>query len=84
MGIIVWIIFDLIVGIIVKLIMSGRDGGGFFLICIFGIVGAVVGGWLAIMFGIGGFISGFNLYSFLVAVVGVIFVLGIFRFLRRE
>lgn len=81
MGIIVWIIFGLIVGIIVKLIMLGCDGGGFFLICIFGIVGVVVGGWLVIMFGIGGFISGFNLYSFLVVVVGVIFVLGIFCFL---
>lgn len=69
MGIIAWIIFDLIAGIIAKLIMPGRDGGGFFLTCILGIVGAVVGGWLATMFGIGGSISGFNLHSFLVAVV---------------
>ena len=68
MGIIAWIIFDLIAGIIAKLIMPGRDGGGFFLTCILGIVGAVVGGWLATMFGIGGSISGFNLHSFLVAV----------------
>ncbi len=44
--------------------MPGRDGGGFFLTCILGIVGAVVGGWLATMFGIGGSISGFNLHSF--------------------
>ena len=58
MGIIAWIIFDLIAGIIAKLIMPGRDGGGFFLTCILGIVGAVVGGWLATMFGIGGSISG--------------------------
>lgn len=79
MGIIAWIIFDLIAGIIAKLIMPGRDGGGFFLTCILGIVGAVVGGWLATMFGIGGSISGFNLHSFLVAVVGAILVLGIFR-----
>lgn len=70
MGIIAWIIFGLIAGIIAKLIMPGRDGGGFFLTCILGIVGAVVGGWLATMFGIGGSISGFNLHSFLVAVVG--------------
>lgn len=77
MGIIAWIIFDLIAGIIAKLIMPGRDGGGFFLTCILGIVGAVVGGWLATMFGIGGSISGFNLHSFLVAVVGAILVLGI-------
>ena len=63
MGIIAWIIFGLIAGIIAKLIMPGRDGGGFFLTCILGIVGAVVGGWLATMFGIGGSISGFNLHS---------------------
>lgn len=63
MGIIAWIIFGLIAGIIGKLIMPGRDGGGFFLTCILGIVGAVVGGWLATMFGIDGSISGFNLHS---------------------
>ncbi|EDT3347183.1 GlsB/YeaQ/YmgE family stress response membrane protein [Salmonella enterica subsp. enterica serovar Hvittingfoss] len=83
MGIIAWIIFGLIAGVIAKLLMPGRDGGGFILTCILGIVGAVVGGWLATMFGIGGSISGFNLHSFLVAVVGAIVVLVIFRHLRR-
>ncbi|ASG88629.1 GlsB/YeaQ/YmgE family stress response membrane protein [Salmonella enterica subsp. salamae] len=83
MGIIAWIIFGLIAGVIAKLLMPGRDGGGFILTCILGIVGAVVGGWLATMFGIGGSISGFNLHSFLVAVVGAIVVLLIFRLLRR-
>ncbi|ECE6301942.1 GlsB/YeaQ/YmgE family stress response membrane protein [Salmonella enterica] len=83
MGIIAWIIFGLIAGVIAKLLMPGRDGGGFILTCILGIVGAVVGGWLATMFGIGGSISGFNLHSFLVAVVGAIVVLAIFRLLRR-
>ncbi|EBW5780174.1 GlsB/YeaQ/YmgE family stress response membrane protein [Salmonella enterica subsp. enterica serovar Schwarzengrund] len=83
MGIIAWIIFGLIAGVIAKLLMPGRNGGGFILTCILGIVGAVVGGWLATMFGIGGSISGFNLHSFLVAVVGAIVVLVIFRLLRR-
>ncbi|ECZ8508841.1 GlsB/YeaQ/YmgE family stress response membrane protein [Salmonella enterica] len=83
MGIIAWIVFGLIAGVIAKLLMPGRDGGGFILTCILGIVGAVVGGWLATMFGIGGSISGFNLHSFLVAVVGAIVVLVIFRPLRR-
>ncbi|EAW0671834.1 GlsB/YeaQ/YmgE family stress response membrane protein [Salmonella enterica] len=83
MGIIAWIIFGLIAGVIAKLLMPGRDGGGFILTCILGIVGAVVGGWLATMFDIGGSISGFNLHSFLVAVVGAIVVLVIFRLLRR-
>lgn len=83
MGIIAWIVFGLIAGVIAKLLMPGRDGGGFILTCILGIVGAVIGGWLATMFGIGGSISGFNLHSFLVAVVGAIVVLVIFRLLRR-
>ena len=84
MGIIAWIIFGLIAGVIAKLIMPGRDGGGFILTCILGIIGAVVGGWLSTMFGIGGDVSGFNLHSFLVAVVGAIVVLGVFRLVRRD
>lgn len=83
MGIITWIIFGLIAGVIAKLIMPGRDGGGFILTCILGIVGAVVGGWLATTFGIGGNVTGFNLHSFLVAVVGAIIVLAVFRLIRR-
>lgn len=51
MGIIAWIIFGLIAGAIAKLIMPGNDGGGFILTCVLGVVGAVVGGWLATMFG---------------------------------
>ncbi|ALB63021.1 Transglycosylase associated protein [Cronobacter condimenti 1330] len=84
MGILAWIVFGLIAGIIAKLIMPGRDGGGFILTCVLGIVGAVVGGWLATFFGVGGSVTGFNLPSFLVAVVGAIVVLLVFRMLRRD
>ena len=84
MGILSWIVFGLIAGIIAKLIMPGRDGGGFILNCVLGIVGAVVGGWLATFLGVGGSVTGFNLPSFLVAVVGAIVVLLIFRMLRRD
>lgn len=84
MGIIAWIIFGLIAGIIAKFIMPGRDGGGFIITVILGIIGAVVGGWLATMFGIGGDVTGFNLPSFLVAVVGAIVVLAIYRMVRRN
>ncbi|PNF10608.1 GlsB/YeaQ/YmgE family stress response membrane protein [Enterobacter cancerogenus] len=83
MGIIAWIIFGLIAGAIAKLLMPGNDGGGFILTCVLGVIGAVVGGWLATMFGLGGSISGFNMHSFLVAVVGAIVVLVVFRLLRR-
>jgi len=84
MGILSWIVFGLIAGVIAKFIMPGRDGGGFILTCVLGIVGAVVGGWLATFFGIGGDVTGFNLQSFLVAVVGAIVVLLIYRMLRRD
>ena len=84
MGIIAWIIFGIIAAIIAKFIMPGRDGGGFIITVILGIVGAVVGGWLATMFGVGGDVTGFNLPSFLVAVVGAIVVLAIYRMVRRN
>lgn len=83
MGILAWILFGLLAGILAKLIMPGRDGGGFILTCLLGIIGAVVGGWLATLFGFGGDVTGFNLHSFLVAVVGAILVLAVFRMLRR-
>lgn len=84
MGILAWIVFGLIAGVIAKLIMPGRDGGGFILTCILGIVGAVVGGWLATQFGYGGDITGFNWRSFLIAVLGAIVVLAVFRLFRRN
>ncbi|UGS47991.1 GlsB/YeaQ/YmgE family stress response membrane protein [Kosakonia cowanii] len=83
MGILAWILFGLIGGVIAKFIMPGRDGGGFILTCVLGIVGAVVGGWLATMFGYGGDITGFNMHSFIVAVIGAIVVLAVFRLVRR-
>ena len=45
MGILAWIIFGLIAGVIAKLIMPGKDGGGFILTCILGIIFDVFGGW---------------------------------------
>ncbi|TKI03396.1 GlsB/YeaQ/YmgE family stress response membrane protein [Martelella alba] len=83
MGILSWIIFGLIAGIIAKWIMPGRDGGGFILTVILGIVGAVVGGYISTFFGYGR-VDGFNFGSFVVAVIGAIVVLLIYRMVRRE
>lgn len=47
MGILSWIIFGLIAGILAKWIMPGKDGGGFIVTVILGIIGAVVGGWIS-------------------------------------
>lgn len=78
MGILLWIIFGFIVGILVKWIMLGKDGGGFFMIILLGIVGVVVGGWISMLFGFGK-VDGFNFGSFVVVVIGVIVVLFIYR-----
>ncbi|WP_228296483.1 GlsB/YeaQ/YmgE family stress response membrane protein [Klebsiella variicola] len=67
MGILSWIIFGLIAGILAKWIMPGKDGGGFIVTVILGIIGAVVGGWISTLFGFGK-VDGFNFGSFFIAV----------------
>ena len=78
MGILSWIIFGLIAGILAKWIMPGKDGGGFFMTILLGIVGAVVGGWISTLFG-SGKVGCSNFGSFVVAVIGAIVVLFIYR-----
>jgi uncharacterized membrane protein YeaQ/YmgE (transglycosylase-associated protein family) len=81
MGWLSWIAFGLIAGILAKWIMPGRDPGGFFITTILGIVGAMLGGWLATLFGLGD-IRGFDIKSFIIAVVGSLLVLFLYRRLR--
>ncbi|HEX7967997.1 MAG TPA: GlsB/YeaQ/YmgE family stress response membrane protein [Stellaceae bacterium] len=80
MSIIAWIILGLIAGFIASKIVN-RTGEGVVVDIILGIVGAVVGGW--IMSALGGEpVSGFNLYSILVAIGGAILVLAIAHAIR--
>ena len=79
MGILAWIILGLIAGAIAKAIMPGRDPGGFIVTALIGIVGAVIGGFLGnMLFGIGG-VSGVDIRSILIAVVGALVLLWIYR-----
>ena len=79
MGILSWILFGLIAGAIAKLIMPGRDPGGFIVTILVGIVGGLLGGWLgSSVFG-GSGVSGFNAMSFIWAVIGSLILLGIYR-----
>jgi uncharacterized membrane protein YeaQ/YmgE (transglycosylase-associated protein family) len=82
MSFLAWIILGLIAGFIGSKIVN-KSGEGFFLDIILGIVGAVVGGWLFSMFGAHG-VSGVNLYSILVAVIGAIVVLVVYHALFRR
>jgi uncharacterized membrane protein YeaQ/YmgE (transglycosylase-associated protein family) len=81
MGWLAWILFGLIAGVIAKFIMPGRDPGGFIVTIIIGIVGAMLGGWLATQFGLGA-ITGFDIRSFLIAVAGSLILLFIYRRIR--
>jgi uncharacterized membrane protein YeaQ/YmgE (transglycosylase-associated protein family) len=84
MGILAWIILGLIAGAIAKAIMPGRDPGGFVVTALIGIVGAVVGGFLGNMiFGIGG-VSGVDIRSILIAVVGALVLLWVYRMATRR
>ncbi|AUT94409.1 GlsB/YeaQ/YmgE family stress response membrane protein [Salmonella enterica] len=78
MGILSWIIFGLIAGIIAKWIMPGKENVGIIVTIILGIVGAVVGGYISTFFGFGK-VDGFNFGSFVVAVIGAIVVLYIYK-----
>ncbi len=77
MGILSWIILGLVAGAIAKALHPGRDPQGCIVTMIIGVVGAVLGGWIATMFGWGR-VDGFNLYSILVATGGAVLALLIY------
>lgn len=82
MGLLSWILFGLIAGALAKLFTPGKDPGGCIITPIIGIAGALLGGWIATLVGFGG-ISGFDLRSLVIAVLGSILLLVIYRTLRR-
>lgn len=82
MGVFVWLILGMVVGIIAKLIMPGRDPGGFIITIILGIAGAFVGGFIASRLGFGS-VTGFDLRSILIAVGGAIILLSIYRVIKK-
>lgn len=82
MGIFSWIIFGLIAGLLAKAIMPGKDPGGWIVTILLGIAGAIVGGFVATLLGFGN-VSGFNLYSFLIAILGSLILLWLYRMFKR-
>ena len=81
MTFVAWIILGLVAGFIGSKLVNKR-GEGLILDIVLGVVGAVVGGWLFNMFGSSG-VTGLNLYSLVVAVVGAIVVLVVYHAIRR-
>lgn len=80
LGVLGWILFGFVVGIVAKLLMPGRDPGGFIVTTILGIVGAVIGGFLGRTLG---FYGPGEPAGFLMATLGAVVLLFIYRLLRR-
>ena len=78
-GILGWIIFGLIVGVIAKLLMPGKDPGGFIITILIGIAGAVIGGFIGQVFGLYGPNEAAGL---IMSVIGAVLLLFLYRKLR--
>ena len=76
MDIFLWIVFGLVVGIVAKLLMPGRDPGGIIVTIVLGIVGALLGGWIGRVLGL--YREG-EAAGFIMAVVGAVILLGLYR-----
>jgi uncharacterized membrane protein YeaQ/YmgE (transglycosylase-associated protein family) len=77
-GILSWIVVGLIAGLLAKVILPGNDPGGLIITTVIGMVGAVVGGFVVgILGGVGA--TGFNVWSILVATLGALILLAVYR-----
>jgi uncharacterized membrane protein YeaQ/YmgE (transglycosylase-associated protein family) len=79
MGIIGWIVLGLIAGAIAKLILPGNDPGGFIVTILIGIVGAVVGGYIAKALNFGSDKHFFDLKTWIIAIAGSLLLLVLYR-----
>ncbi len=78
MGILSWIVVGLIAGLLAKVIVPGDDPGGLIITTLIGMVGAVVGGFVVgILGGVGA--TGFNVWSIMVATLGAMILLAVYR-----
>lgn len=81
MGLLTWIIFGALAGWVASIIMKRNSEMGAIANIVVGVIGAGLGGWIASLFGLGT-VSGFNIYSLLIAVAGaclLLIILGMFK-----
>ena len=79
MGILLWIVFGLIAGVVAKTIMPGRDPGGIIVTILLGVAGAIVGGFIGTQMGYGT-ATAFDIRSLAVAIGGAVLLLIGYRF----
>ena len=83
MGIIAWIVVGLLAGLLAKWIMPGDDPGGIIVTILIGMAGALVGGFIVGLLG-GTGATGFSIWSILVATLGSIILLALYRLIARR
>jgi uncharacterized membrane protein YeaQ/YmgE (transglycosylase-associated protein family) len=83
MNLVTWLVLGLVVGILAKLIMPGKDGGGIVLTTLLGIAGAFVGGFIGSLVGLGS-VSDFSVGSLALATLGALILLWAHRQLRGK
>ncbi|WP_054033397.1 GlsB/YeaQ/YmgE family stress response membrane protein [Desulfatitalea tepidiphila] len=83
MGILSWIVMGLIVGVLAKFIMPGKDPGGIIITILLGIGGAFVGGFIGSSLGLGP-VTGFNIGSIVLATGGAILLLVVYRAIKKK
>ena len=81
MGILSWILFGLVVGVIAKLLMPGRDPGGFIVTILLGIAGALIGGFVGRAVG---FYDTNQAAGWLMSILGAIVLLALYRMMVRR
>ena len=81
MAILSWIVFGLVIGIIAKLLMPGRDPGGFIVTMLLGIAGALVGGFIGRAMG---FYGPGQSAGWLMSILGAIILLALYRMMVRR
>ena len=81
MSLLAWIVLGLIAGLAAKALVPGRDPGGCIVTMLVGIAGALIGGWLSTLLGFGGLAGGLDLRNLVIAVLGAIVLLVVWRLL---
>jgi uncharacterized membrane protein YeaQ/YmgE (transglycosylase-associated protein family) len=81
MGILAWILFGLVVGVIAKLLMPGRDPGGFIVTILLGIAGALLGGFVGRAMG---FYGENDAAGWIVSILGAVVLLALYRMMVRR
>lgn len=84
MGIIAWIILGLIVGVIAKYVFPGNENLGWAWTIVLGIIGSIVGGWVAGLVGLGAEGGAFSIGNLIISVVGALIVLFIYSAIVKK